>query len=271
SGPIPGYVRLTSFTHNPPSDSLSLLSDIFHSAIDTLPYYPRTMAFGSCLQNGLLVWADGWGDVQYSGFDCEDPVPLSTQTYPWSEPSRSSPCAMSGNPGDEGLLLAWYHAGEIRCRHFEGDWNGFDHIVQTGVSAVSEGNIDVCSVEDGYWVAWLAGGATEPELTFVSRDVVTGIESQEGSFIEDLSIVLSPNPCPGSLSISLVGISEEAVSDILIYSADGRLIRALTLQVCNAPVIWDGCDLSGDEAPSGTYVIRGVVENRSVSARFVKL
>ncbi len=271
SGSIPGNVCLTSFTHNPPSDSLYLLSDVYHSAVSTLPYYPRMMAFGSCLQKGLLMWADGWGTVMYSGFDCEDPVPLSAQTYPWSEPSRSSPCAMSGNPGDEGLLMVWYYAGEIRCRHYQSEWNGFDHIVQTGVSSVSEGNISVCSVEDGYWVAWLAGGATEPELVFVSRDVVTGIENPEGSYIEDLSMVLSPNPCPGNLSISLFGISGEAVSDILIYSTDGRLIRALTLQACNAPVIWDGCDLSGDLAPSGTYLVRGIVENRSVSARFVKL
>ncbi|RKZ08359.1 hypothetical protein DRQ25_09290 [Candidatus Fermentibacteria bacterium] len=271
SGSIPGNVCLTSFTHNPPSDSLYLLSDVYHSAVSTLPYYPRMMAFGSCLQKGLLMWADGYGVVMYSAFDCIDPVPLSTQTYQWSEPSRPSPCAMSGNPGDEGLLLAWYYAGEIRCRHYHSEWNGFDHIVQTGVSSVSEGNISVCSVEDGYWVAWLAGGATEPELAFVSRDVVTGIESGEGFHADNLSMVLSPNPCPGSLSISLVGISGEAVSDILIYSTDGRLIRALTFQACNAPIIWDGCDLSGDEAPSGTYLVRSIVGNRSASARFVKL
>ncbi len=268
---IPGYTHLTSFTHNPPSDSLNLLSDIFHSAVDTLPYDPCVMAFGSCSAKGLLMWADEWGDVMYSGFDCEDPVPLSTQIYQWSEPSISSPCAMSGNPEDEGLLLVWRHAGEIRCRHFEGEWNGFDHIVQTGVSTVAEGNIAVCSVEDGYWVAWLASGATEPELVFVSRDVVTGIESEEGSHADDLSFVLSPNPCSGSLTISLFGISGEAVSDILIYSTDGRLIRALTLQACNGPVIWDGCDLSGDLAPSGTYLVRSIVGNRSVSARFVKI
>ena len=271
SGPIPGYVNLTSFTHNPPSDSLNLLSDVFHSAVSTLPYYPRMMAFGSCLQKGLLMWADGWGTVMYSGFDCEDPVPLSTQTYQWSEPSRSSPCAMSGNPADEGLLLAWYHAGEIRCRHFEGEWNGFDHIVQTGVSSVSEGNIALCSVEDGYWVAWLAGSASEPELVFVPRDVVTGIGNHETPHLEDLSIVLSPNPCPGSLSISLIGVSGEDVSDILIYSTDGRLIRTLNAQEGNGSVIWDGCDISGDEAPCGTYMVRGIIENRSVSARFVKL
>jgi hypothetical protein len=271
SGPYPGYVNLTSFTHNPPSDSLNLLSDVFHSAVSTLPYYPRMMAFGSCSAKGLLLWADGYGVVMYSAFDCIDPVPLSTQTFQWSEPSRSSPCAMSGNPDDEGLLMVWYYAGSIRCRHYQSEWNGFDHIIQTGVSSVLEGNIAVCSVEDGYWVAWLASGASEPELVFVPRDVVTGIEMQEGSHADDLSIVLSPNPCQNYLSISLIGISGEAVSDVLIYSTDGRLLRALTAQACNGLVIWDGCDLSGNEAPSGTYLVRGVVENRSVSARFVKL
>ncbi len=268
---IPGYTHLTSFTHNPPSDSLNLLSDVFHSAVDTLPYDPCVMALGSCSAQGLLMWADEWGDVMYSGFDCEDPVPLSTQTYPWNQPSRSSPCAMSGNPEDEGLLIAWRYAGEIRCRHYQGEWNGFDHIVQTGVSIVAEGNIAVCSVEDGYWVAWLAGGASEPEVVFIPRDVVTGIENQEGFHTDDLSLVLSPNPCSGNLSISLIGIPGDAVSGILIYSTDGRLIRTLTAQAGNGPVIWDGCDSSGDETPSGTYMVRGFVENRSVSARFVKL
>lgn len=145
------------------------------------------------------------------------------------------------------------------------------HVIQTGVSTFAEGNIDVCSIEDGYWVAWLASGATEPELVFVPRDVVTGIESGEGFYADNLSMVLSPNPCSGSLSISLVGISGEAATDILIYSTDGRLIRALTLQACNGPVIWDGCDLSGDLAPSGTYLVRSIVGNRSVSARFIKI
>ena len=267
----PGYTLLKSLVHNPPSDSLNLLSDVFYYASDTLPYDPCVMAFGSCSEKGLLLWADEWGDVLYSDFDCIDPVYLSTQIYKWDCSLKYSPCAMSGNPADDGLLLVWYNSCEIRCRHYHDGWNEFDRIVQTGLVGVIEGNIDVCSVEDGYWVAWLEGGASEPELVFVPRDTVTGIGSQEESDIDNLSIVLSPNPCYNCLSISLNGISAESRADLMIYNAAGRLIRTIAHANSNGPVLWDCCDSDGDYCGQGMYFIRLTTGEQMASGKVILL
>lgn len=265
----PGYTLLKSLTHNPPSDSLNLLSDVFYYASDTLPYEPCVMAFGSCSEKAILMWADEWGDVLYSDFDCINPVPLSTQAYPWDRPLGYSPCAMSGNPADDGLLLVWYNSMEIHCRHYFNGWNDYDRIVETGLVGVIEGNIDVCSVDDGYWVAWLEYGASEPELAFIPRDTVTGIEGHEGSDIDDLSIVLSPNPCFNYLSISLTGISAENTVDLMIYDAAGRLIR--TISHTNDSVLWDCCDTDGNRCGQGIYFIRLTADGRMESEKVILL
>ena len=57
--------------------------------------------------------------------------------------------------------------------------------------------------------------------------------------------------------------------ELLVYDLSGKLVRELTEREGNT-FIWDGCDSSGHEAPSGSYIIRGVVEERSASVRFVK-
>ncbi len=58
--------------------------------------------------------------------------------------------------------------------------------------------------------------------------------------------------------------------ELLVYDLSGKIVRVLTERNGNS-FIWDGCDSSGHEAPSGTYIIRGIVEEKSATVRFVKL
>ena len=243
----PGNVSLMTLVWDPGAGSLELLCDTLVSDPDTLPSDPLVMALGSCSDRAVLIWADAWGDVMYSDYNCSDPSPISTGTYQWSLPESDTPCAMSCDPDDEGLLLVWHSPGEVRCRHFQDGWNGFDRVLWSGGGIVLEGNIAVCSVDDGYWVAWLIGGsdAEYPELQFVPRDSVTTIG---GSVTEPpvLRLVAGPNPFRESLSIELEGSTGAAA--VSIFDLAGRVVSR-TIQSEDG-FVWDP-----DDTPPGTYII----------------
>ncbi|MEN8209731.1 MAG: FlgD immunoglobulin-like domain containing protein [Candidatus Fermentibacteria bacterium] len=58
--------------------------------------------------------------------------------------------------------------------------------------------------------------------------------------------------------------------ELLVYDLSGKIVRIVSERNGNT-FIWDGRDSSGHEAPAGTYIIRGIIENRSATVRFVKL
>ncbi len=94
-----------------------------------------------------------------------------------------------------------------------------------------------------------------------------GIEG--GEVTEEFVITAVPNPSGGGVSIEVPSVYSEEV-EILVYDISGKLIKKLN-ERDGSVFNWDGHDSSGSEIPSGIYIIRGVVEDRSVSVRFVKL
>ncbi len=94
-----------------------------------------------------------------------------------------------------------------------------------------------------------------------------GIEG--GSIIEEFVITAVPNPSVGGVSIVVPSLYAEDV-ELFVYDLSGKLVRKLS-ERDGSTFIWDGSDSSGHEAPSGTYIIRGIVEDRSATVRFVKL
>ena len=247
-GGYPAFTTLMTLSHNPPIDPVYLLCDTLTLTPDTLPCDPCVMAMGSCTDRGLLLWADEWGDVCFSSYNCSNPAPISTEVYSWNSPGNSNHCAMSCNPEDQGLLLVWHSSGEIRCRHFLNTWNGFDHIVRAGTGAVSEGNIAVCSVEDGYWIAWLEDGsdAEYPELEFVPRDLITTIDPSVSSPLE-CNLRLFPNPFSETLNILVEGL--EGSANLRIYDLAGHVVHKSFFSGSNT-FIWNSAD-----RPSGTYIV----------------
>ncbi len=258
----PPNTMLMTLVHNPEIDSLHLLSDTLASLPDTLPYDSSVLALGSCTDAAVLLWADGWGNVHFSDYNCSEPAPISTETYPWSFPAPITPCAMSCDPDDEGLLLVWRQSGDIRCRHYQDGWNEYDRIVRTAPGSVSEGNIAVCSAEEGYWVAWLnSTDRAYPELQFVFRDSVTSIGECEYIPVTH-RLTVSPNPFSESLSIEIDGLTGPAF--MRIYELSGRLIHSGT--ALHGSFTWMPTDLS-----PGTYLIAVDSDGFSGSRRVVLL
>ena len=94
-----------------------------------------------------------------------------------------------------------------------------------------------------------------------------GIEGRETG--DEFVITAVPNPSCGGVSIAVPALYAEDV-ELFVYDLSGKVVRVLS-QRNGSTFIWDGFDSSGHEAPTGTYIIRGVVENQSATVRFVKL
>jgi hypothetical protein len=94
-----------------------------------------------------------------------------------------------------------------------------------------------------------------------------GIEG--GSTAEEFVITAVPNPSAGGVSIIVPSFYAEDV-ELCVYDLSGKAVRKLSQRNGNT-FIWDGSDSSGHEAPTGTYIIHGIVEDRSATVRFVKL
>jgi len=211
-------------------------------------------ALGSCATEAVGIWMDSSGTQFYSIFT-DDLIPEETFEFPFSQPEPATPSAMSRNTSDDGMLLAWYSSGEIRVRHWLGEWNDFDHIVASGQDFVEDGNIAVCSVEDGYWVAWFSPDVkSEPELVFVDRTTVTGIASGEET--EQLRLVLSPssNPFYESLRVTVEG--SPLPESLQIFDLTGRLVRELDDGTESGTFDWNGRNSQGEDVPAGTYFLR---------------
>ncbi len=211
-------------------------------------------ALGSCGTEAVGIWADSSG-IQYYSVFTDDLIPDGTFEFPFSQPEPATPAAMSRNTSDDGMLLVWSIGGEIRVRHWLGEWNDFDHIVASGVDLVEGSNIAVCSVEDGYWVAWFSPDLkNEPELVFVDRVMVTGIASGEET--EQLRLALSPssNPFSGSLRVTIEG--SPLPESLQIFDLTGRLVRELDDGSESGTFVWNGRNSQGEDVPAGAYFLR---------------
>ncbi len=94
-----------------------------------------------------------------------------------------------------------------------------------------------------------------------------GIEGEEGAV--EFTITAVPNPSHGGVSIVVPPLYAED-AELYVYDLSGKVVRVLSGRNGNT-FIWDGRDSSGHEAPTGTYIIRGIVEDKAAAVRFVKL
>ena len=94
-----------------------------------------------------------------------------------------------------------------------------------------------------------------------------GIEGEEGT--EEFSLTAFPNPSGGIVSIYVPPAFAEEI-EILVYDISGKLVRNLS-ERDGSVFMWDCDDSSGNEAPSGLYIIQCIAGDRSQSVRFVKL
>ncbi len=212
------YYKSHAFCFDP--DSSELLYSELGNELCT-PEYSGVIALGSSSDTEtVLLFSNETGDVNWYEFLPSSPNPSDSLPYPWVYPRHNDPVAMTSTYDLPGILMVWYANGEIRCRHWEGGWNDFDHIASYTGGAVSEEDIAVVCDTDGYWITWLEGGSSEPVVVFIPFDDVTGIsgetESTGGVFIRPFR-----NPSCGSMSFEITGVQTGTVS---VFDISGRLV-----------------------------------------------
>ncbi len=198
-------------------------STFYHDNCYYFEDMPKLKAAGSCSEEILLLWTSAFDEELFcASFDATGPDTVTTYEFPYAMPPPEAPWAMSCNPDDTGLLLVWYDEGSIISRHYSGDWNPYAHPVQSGLSNIEDGNLAVCSDENGYWVAWLESGRSEPQFVFIPRDSVTSIDETEmTSFGTKAGIYPLLNPTRGPIRLNVEGF--EGAFDVFVYNVAGRL------------------------------------------------
>lgn len=242
--PTPGSFRIATMCHNTTASPVYLTADTLTWSTSESPE-PVLMASGSCSSNAIFLWSDSTETVYYSLHDCENGI-VSTIPFPGQGPLCSQAAGMSANPNDPGLLLAWYDGSNILCRHYQEGWNDYAYVLAEDILTVIPGNIAVCSVEEGYWVAYLLAQYTYPFMIFVDRDDITSIEARNGS-IEPVTVRTFPNPFAETLSVNLQGASNYFKA--VLYDHSGRVVRRETYG--ESTVQWNTADL-----PAGFYLVR---------------
>ena len=78
----------------------------------------------------------------------------------------------------------------------------------------------------------------------------TGIAEGNVQGIEEVAVILSPNPFSGTLTITGTGFGPGA--NITIFDSAGRIVRTMQTE---GSFIWTGTDDSGIMLPDGVYTI----------------
>jgi len=243
--PTPARWKISVQCHNRIASGVYLTEDeITSSTVDSGT--PILMASGSSASDALFIWSDSAHTVHCSLHDCEYGI-TATAPFTGQGPPHLSASSMSANPADPGILLAWYDSGNIMGRHYHEGWNDYAHVLAEDIPFIEQGNLAVCSVEDGYWVAYRLVQQTFPILFFVSREDVTGI-TEHAVAVEQASISAHPNPFSETLSIAVTGI--EGQFEASLYDYLGRLVRH---SVSSGFVLWNTSGL-----PTGCYLVRVV-------------
>ncbi len=95
----------------------------------------------------------------------------------------------------------------------------------------------------------------------------TGIEGEESVLGQ---LILHPSANPFSSSVTITCEGDALPGQLMVYDLTGRLIRSLSDRQ-GSSFLWDGHDGSGEEVPTGTYLIRGVVVGQASSLMVVSL
>ena len=227
------------------------------------PNISGVMGLGSSSDSDMiLLFADDSGEVNWSDFTAFSPIPETTNLLSWDFPGLNDPVAFTSTYELPGMLMVWYRDGQIRCRHWDGEWNNFDYFVANSVQPPDLEEIAVCADTDGYWIAWLPGEASEPEVVFVNFGDVTGVNEDECLQIEP-AFLINPvtNPVTGSLSVEISGVSSGVVT---VRDLSGRTVIESEVQA-------EGIHSLGELRAPGVYFVRLHHSAGEVSCRVVSI
>ncbi|MCK5036966.1 MAG: T9SS type A sorting domain-containing protein [Candidatus Sabulitectum sp.] len=247
----------TSFSVNSVflDDSTLASENIFHVLGGAIDPVPNALALGMCSSGQLGLLNDTAGVVWSADF-AGSPISPDLSQIEIDHTDLPFPAAMTCSTNDDGLLLAWFSGDEIIVRHWQDQWSTYSHAVES-CGNVGLGNISVCSDIDGYWVAWLEAGSSVPEVRFISRETVTGIDKEDSSLPNGaVSFSVSPNPVRDHASVNFLQ-SVATHYQISLYDLSGRKVLYI------ASGHGDGFTgvVSLETFPCGVYIMRLVTSD----------
>lgn len=96
-------------------------------------------------------------------------------------------------------------------------------------------------------------------------------EEEEFEEVSNTFFSITPSRNPFRESVTFTTDAYPAPGQLVIYDIGGRLVRSLVADPGDGSFYWDGTYSSGEELPSGTYIVRGASEGRLASISVVKL
>ena len=245
---------ITAQVHEPESpaspDSLRTIAVVGYEVFDEP--LPRMHCLGSCADKAILLWSDSTATPFSTVFSGDFLQLEATVEFGYSVPSINSGIAMSCNPADQGILLVYYSDGFIKARYWIDQWSPYEHFIAPSGS-IWNGDLAVCSVEDGYWIAWMTFGADYPELAFIDVETLTGVEEVQQLEMNRPIISVSPNPFHANTVFVIEGIENRGTTIVRLYDCTGRIVRTLgSGENCNPS--WNGCAEDGTICPDGAYI-----------------
>ena len=205
------------------------------------------------LNKGFGLFPEEPDQVLLVGFDGEE---LLTEDY--------------NCDGNADLIIVNDEFGRLYLGNGDGSFSFGEYLFteemwHTRTSRITQADFDEDGVMDvafsneasSYFEIVILLNTTEPQGTG-EQAVQTGVFSLTAShspFSENVTVTANGFSLPGQLNV---------------YDITGRLIRSLGNEG-GGSFIWNGTDASGDEAPSGTYIIQGVSEDHLACLKVVKL
>lgn len=236
----PASFYIASQCHNTTASSVYLTADtLTWSTIESTE--PEMLASGSNETEAVFLWSDSTTTVYYSIHDCDTGFTL-TAPFPGQGPSSLCPAAISANPEDPGMLLAWRNGNDIFCRHYQNGWNDYAYLIAEDVPAFPPGKLAVCSVEYGYWVAYTIG--SDAEVIFVNREDLTEM-TETCESVDPLQVDAYPNPFSSALTVTIPG---ERLLSASLYDNFGRIVQ--TGSGAGSVI------METESIPSGCYLLR---------------
>ena len=104
-----------------------------------------------------------------------------------------------------------------------------------------------------------------PSDLWFDATTLTGAGSASGIVIGQLFLDVSPNPCPGELSVSF-GLGVQGHAELGIYSLDGRLVASVFSGTAAG-----GTSMAGNRLPAGIYSVVLRTGGKMITRRFVRL
>jgi len=110
---------------------------------------------------------------------------------------------------------------------------------------------------------WITLGWLDHDSLGVEEDQLTGMAEP--------SFSISASRSPFRETVTFTTDADPAPGQIVVYDISGRMVRSLEADPGDGSFFWDGTNSSGDELPSGTYIVRGASEGMLASVTVVKL